>query len=96
MSSPRVSDTSCLITDISMPGMSGLDLQKFLIAQGRRVPIIFITAYPRESSRAKALEAGAFDFLSKPFDGQTLINRLNEALKGPSGSRSDQRNPTKD
>jgi FixJ family two-component response regulator len=94
--SPRASDTSCLITDVSMPGMSGLDLQTFLIAQGKRLPIIFITAFPKESNRAKALEAGAVDFLTKPFDGQTLINRLLEALKEPSDGQSDQRIPTKD
>jgi FixJ family two-component response regulator len=66
-----------------MPGMSGLDLQSLLIAQGKRVPMIFISAFPTESSRARALQAGAVDFLSKPFDGQTLIKRLREALIGP-------------
>jgi len=88
LNSPRLDDTSCLITDISMPGMSGLDLQRLLIAQGKRMPVIFMTAFPKESSRARAMEAGAVDFLSKPFDGQTLINRLHAAL------RSDQRSPT--
>ena len=79
-----------------MPGMSGVDLQSHLIAQGKRVPVIFITAFPEESSHARALEAGAAGFLTKPFDGQTLIRCLYEALKGPDDGRSDQRSPTQD
>ena len=80
--SPHARDTSCLITDMRMPGMSGVDLQSHLIAQGRRLPIIFITAFPEESTQARALEAGAVCFLTKPFDGQTLIDCLSEALNG--------------
>jgi FixJ family two-component response regulator len=81
--SPHVSDTSCLITDVRMPGMSGVDLQSQLIAQGRRVPVIFVTAFPEESSQKRALAAGAVCFLTKPFDGQTLINCISEALNRP-------------
>jgi FixJ family two-component response regulator len=81
--SPHASDTSCLITDVRMPGMSGVDLQSHLIAQGRRLPIIFITAFPEENSEARALEAGAICFLTKPFDGQALIDCLSEALMRP-------------
>jgi FixJ family two-component response regulator len=81
--SPYASDTSCLITDVRMPGMSGVDLQSHLIAQGRRVPVIFVTAFPEEGSQARALAAGAVCFLTKPFDGQTLINCISEALKRP-------------
>jgi FixJ family two-component response regulator len=80
--SARAADTSCLITDVRMPGMSGVDLQSHLIAQGKRVPVIFITAFPEESSQTRALAAGAAGFLTKPFDGQTLINCLSEALDG--------------
>lgn len=79
--SPHVTDTSCLITDMRMPGMSGVDLQSELIAQGRQMPIIFITAFLEERSRARALEAGAAGFLTKPFDGRTLIECLHKALK---------------
>jgi FixJ family two-component response regulator len=80
LQSPQVNHTSCLITDVRMPGMSGIDLQDHLIAQGHRMPIIFITAFPAESRQARALQAGAVCVLSKPFDGQTLIDRLNETL----------------
>jgi len=58
LQSDRVNDTSCLILDVNMPGLSGIDLQKQLIAQGNRMPIIFITAAPEESTRDKALKAG--------------------------------------
>jgi FixJ family two-component response regulator len=71
----------CLIADVQMPGMSGVELQSRLIAEGRRLPIIFITAFPDESVRARALKAGAICFLTKPFDGPTLIRHLDEALK---------------
>lgn len=94
--SPHVSDTSCLITDVKMLGMSGVDLQRQLIAQGRRVPVIFVTAFPEEHSHARALAAGAAGFLTKPFDGRTLINCLYEALKRPNDGRSEQCSPTKD
>jgi FixJ family two-component response regulator len=80
--SPRMDDTSCLITDVQMPGMSGMELQSLLTAQGRKTPIIFITAFPEERIRARVLEAGAVGFLSKPFDGGTLIKCIDSALKG--------------
>jgi FixJ family two-component response regulator len=87
LQSPHAADTSCLITDVKMPGMSGVDLQHELIAQGRHVPVIFITAFPEKSSQARALAAGAAGFLTKPFDGQTLIDRLRAALKGSGDER---------
>ena len=64
-----------------MPGMSGTALQKFMIDKGHDLPIVFITAYPEEPVRKQALDAGAVAFLSKPFDGKTLIRCLGEALK---------------
>ena len=79
--SGRVDDTSCLITDVQMPGLSGVELQSRLIAEGRPMPIIGITARPEESSRTQMLEAGAVGFLSKPFDDECLINCLTTALK---------------
>ena len=78
--SPQVDTTSCIIADVQMPGMSGLELQDLLRAQGRRLPIIFITAFPEESARARAVAAGAICFLTKPFDGATLIKSLEAAL----------------
>jgi FixJ family two-component response regulator len=59
LQSDRVNDSSCLILDVNMPGLSGIELQSQLIARGNRMPIIFITAVPEETIRAKAIEAGA-------------------------------------
>ena len=75
-----VETSSCLITDLQMPGMSGADLQDRLNADGRRTPIIFITAFSEERIRARVLEAGALDFLSKPFSEESLIRCLEKAL----------------
>jgi FixJ family two-component response regulator len=71
--SPRVDDSSCLITDVQMQGMSGLDLQDRLIAQGSRIPIIFITAFPEQNIRSRAQASGARGFLEKPFVARTVI-----------------------
>ncbi len=79
--SSEINDTSCLIADVQMPGMSGVELQVFLRAQGRDLPVILITAFPEESVRTRALEAGAICFLTKPFDGPTLIKCLATALE---------------
>ena len=80
MQSSRVNDASCLIADVQMPGMSGVELQRVLCAQGRDTPIIFITAFQDEAIRARAMKAGAICFLSKPFDGETLIECVHKAL----------------
>ena len=69
-------DTSCLISDIQMPGLGGLELQQALAAENSPMPIIFITAYPDANIRQLALQAGAVGFLSKPFDGDTLMGCL--------------------
>src|ERR1700704_6536187 len=73
LQSGRSGDTACLITDVQMPGMSGVDLQSHLTANGHCVPVIFVTAFPEESTRVRALKAGAFGFLSKPYDEENLI-----------------------
>jgi FixJ family two-component response regulator len=81
LSSPQIDTTSCLIADIQMPGMNGLELQSELLAQGRdRLPIIFITAFPERGIRERAEAAGAFAFLEKPFDGNALVGFLRAAL----------------
>lgn len=80
--SDRVADTSCLITDVKMSGMSGVDLQKQLIDAGHHIPVIFMTAFPEEEIRARALNAGAFGFIHKPFNDTYLIACLDRALKG--------------
>ena len=83
--SPRLHDTSCVISDVQMPGIGGIELQNMLVAKGKSVPIIFITAFPDERVRAQAMKAGAICFLSKPFEGSTLIQCINDALKTKSG-----------
>jgi FixJ family two-component response regulator len=87
LESDRVDDTSCLITDVQMPGLSGIELQSRLAETGRRMPIIFVTAYPEERIRARVLEGGACGFLSKPFRDECLIGCLNRALDA-SGERA--------
>jgi len=74
-------DTGCLIADIRMPGMSGLDLQAKLNAQRIRIPTIFITAHGDERMRLQALRAGAVEFLAKPFDDELLIENVRAALE---------------
>ena len=70
----------CLILDVHLPGMSGLDLQERLNAEGRDLAIVFITAYPNDRARSKALQAGATAFLLKPFDEQALVDAVNKGL----------------
>ena len=82
LQSGRLNDTSCVIADLQMPGMSGLELLTMMRAQGYGAPFIFITAFPDETARARALQEGAICFLSKPFAGPTLISCLGVALEG--------------
>ena len=82
LQSNRVNETECLICDVRMPGMSGLELQSDLIGKGYRLPIIFVTANPTESARKHGLAAGAIGFLNKPCNEETLIALLDEALRG--------------
>jgi len=77
----KLRDTSCLITDVQMPGLSGLDLQDRMIADGHCIPIIFITGHPNDSARARAMKAGAVAFLSKPHDVHHLSGFIEKALK---------------
>jgi FixJ family two-component response regulator len=73
--------TACLIADIRMPGMSGLELQAQLNADGCRIPTIFITAHGDEKMRLQALRAGAVEFLSKPFDDEALLDSVRAAFE---------------
>src|SRR5262245_34566009 len=81
LQSERVDDSSCLIVDMHMPGLSGLELQQHLIALDIRTPIIFVSALVRENAMAAVLAAGAVGFLSKPFIEQRLIDHIDTALK---------------
>jgi FixJ family two-component response regulator len=83
LESDRIEDTSCVITDVQMPGLSGVELQHVLIARGARMPMIFITAFPEDRIRRSVLEAGAIGFLSKPFEEAVLIEHLQAALGPP-------------
>src|SRR6516164_645851 len=76
LQSSYIHETTCLISDVQMPGRKGVDLQRVLIAQGHRMPVIFITAYFDERIRQSVMEAGAIGYLSKPFDEQNLIELL--------------------
>jgi FixJ family two-component response regulator len=80
LESASVHDSSCVITDMQMPGLSGAELQGELIAQGVNTPIIFVTAFPGDSLRRRVLDAGAVGFLSKPFNEERLITCLKTAL----------------
>src|SRR6204780_1428960 len=75
-------DTACLITDIRLTGMSGLELQAQLNADRCRIPTIFITAHGDAKMRMQALRAGAVEFLSKPFDDEALLDSVRAALEG--------------
>ena len=73
-------DTACLILDVRMPGMSGLDLQRQLVAANSRIPIVFITSHGDDDARTRALEAGAVAFLYKPFREEALLTAIDSAL----------------
>ena len=80
--------TSCIITDVKMPGMNGDELQQHLISIGFRAPIIFMTAFPDDSVRLRVLSAGAHGFLSKPCQPQALIDCVETALQAEVGRQS--------
>ena len=79
--SGRLSGTRCLILDLRMPGMSGVELQEQLIASDTAVPIVFITAHGDEATRARALDRGAVDFLRKPFSDEALLDAVARAIR---------------
>jgi FixJ family two-component response regulator len=84
--SDSLDDTSCVIADVNMPAISGVELLALLRTQGKRVPFIFITAFPDERIRATALAAGAIGFLTKPFDRGNFIRCIELALRADDGS----------
>jgi FixJ family two-component response regulator len=80
LESGHLDDTSCLITDVKMPGMSGMELQQRLSSSGHEIPVIFITAFFEDKLRERALKAGAIGFFNKPFREENLIACLEQAL----------------
>jgi len=89
LASPAVADTSCMIADVQMPQMSGLELHQRLAAQGRDIPTILITAYPNEGVRARALADGVIGYLIKPFNDDALIECVRSALRGAARGAGD-------
>lgn len=82
LTSRHLRRTACLIADVNMPGMTGLELHRRLVASGKTIPTVLITAYPDESVRARALSAGVICYLSKPFDEDDLLVCIRSALVG--------------
>ena len=80
LSSNQACDTACLILDVRMPGMNGLELQRKMVAANWQIPIIFITSHADDGARARALKAGAVAFLYKPFREEELLNAIDAAL----------------
>jgi FixJ family two-component response regulator len=81
LKSDRLRETSCLISDVQMPGLNGLELQEHLTAAGHRIPTIFVTAFPDDRLRDRAMRSGAVSFMSKPFSEANLIVCLDRALQ---------------
>ena len=90
LDSPRIDETACLILDVRMPGMDGLELQRFLNEAQRQIPIIFITAHATDNAEQRARKAGAVDFLRKPVNDEKLLSAIQTALKG---WKDDERRP---
>jgi FixJ family two-component response regulator len=82
LSSDRRGETDCVILDVRMPGMSGLELQRHLMTIEPRLRVIFITAHGDEEQRSQALETGAVDYLLKPFREEALLHAVDTALTG--------------
>jgi FixJ family two-component response regulator len=81
LASPLISNTACLVTDVQMPGMTGLELHRHLVDVGHRIPTILVTAYPDETTRDRALKDGVVCYVPKPVDDEHLERCLRSALK---------------
>lgn len=81
LKSPVLTETACLVTDVQMPGMSGVELHRHLIDTGHAIPTILVTAYPDETARNRALKDGVVCYLSKPVDDEHLERCLRSALE---------------
>jgi FixJ family two-component response regulator len=81
LESPHVDRTVCLISDVQMPGMNGIELQSRIRALGCGTTVIFVTGYPDERTRARAFDGGAVGFLEKPFEERAIIGLIEKALQ---------------
>jgi FixJ family two-component response regulator len=89
LQSGRAANPSCLITDMRMPGMTGLELHDRLVASGRRIPTIVITAFPKDGDQARALQAGVVCYIAKPFENNELAACIVSALEARDPKRSE-------
>src|SRR5215467_4394776 len=80
LAAPRAKMPSCVVLDVSLPGLSGLDVQKELIKSGAQIPVIFLTGHGDVPMTVSAVKAGAVDFLTKPFDDEDLLNAIRQCL----------------
>jgi FixJ family two-component response regulator len=78
---PRTEAPSCVVLDLQLPGLSGLDLQRRMSEAGLEIPIVFLTGHGNIPASVQAMKAGAIEFLTKPFDDQQLLEAIQEALK---------------
>lgn len=85
LNSDHLADTDCLILDVRMPGMNGLELQRHLAANHYAIPVIFITAHGDEEARVRALNGGAVEYLLKPFSEEALLRAIETALNSNGG-----------
>ena len=85
---PHLARTDCLVADVNMPGMTGFDLHRRLVAAGRNIPTILITAYPNDSVRSRALNGGVISYLTKPCDEQDLLLSIRSALADAGSNKS--------
>jgi FixJ family two-component response regulator len=85
LQSHRVTETACLISDVQMPNMSGVELHANLADRGFRIPTIFMTAFPDESVKRRVMDAGAVGFLPKPFNAKALIQCIRDAISQGGG-----------
>jgi FixJ family two-component response regulator len=81
LASPHLTATACLVSDVQMPGMTGVELHRYLVDVGHRIPTILVTAYPDELTRSRALKDGVVCYLSKPVDDHHLERCLRAALE---------------
>ena len=81
LSDPRNRDASCVVLDISMPGLTGLEVQVRMVEEGMNVPVIFVTGHGDVPSAVNAMRNGAVDFLQKPFDDQTFLERVQQCIR---------------
>jgi FixJ family two-component response regulator len=89
LASPRITETACLIADVHMPAMTGIELYRHLVAAGHTIPTILVTAYPNDIDQARALNDGVVCYLRKPVDEQHLTQCLRAALTSPEPTEGD-------